>query len=841
MVMAVSPSFLRKQEVLPMAVGSTFTVWAWLLLFGGGGLPLPLSLPPLPEDPVMSAVAPDECLWYLTWSGSAKADSTSKNQTEQLLAEEEIQRFGSEIERRLVAALREHSRGPEAIAAQEVPKLVKIALTRPMAMFVSDFKMGQHGPDIKGGLIINLGEQADDAKTSIDRLTALLPAPPAAAGKWQQMPTPPGAPVVEWGIEGKYLIVGIGEGSADGIAAREKGTAPKWLEAIRRRLKVERPAMVHYLNIKKIVALVQAAGGLGRGAPPQLLETLGISNLTSLASMSGLEGSGWTSNMLLGMDGPPSGIFALTGGDPLTAADLASIPKDATFALAARVDLERVYRGISSMTGKIEPRARLEMEQGIAQVENHLGVDLSRDIFKALGDTWCVYSAPSEGGLLVTGLTVVAPIRDRDRLVKAEERLRTMAKAAMGFAPGAARSFERRPTMTINDFEFRGQQVHFLNFIGEPIPVAPAWCITDKEFIVSLSPQTIKAHLSRKANAGSLADLPDVAKLLHGSGGPTYIGYADTATTVRTLYPLVQFGFEAIASALQQEGIQIDVSIFPSAAAVLPHLEPSVSTAMMAKDGLFVTRHGTLPMEFESLPLIGMPFWLLARHGDVQRTSAEARPSVSVQDFPLLPGAAEKTQSSNNLKQFALAMHNFHSAYRTFPAAYSTSKDGKPLLSWRVQILPYIEESRLYEEFHLDEPWDSEHNKQLIPRMPKIYAAPGSKAAREFKTNYLVPRGDETIFNKGKKPRIQDITDGTSNTIMIVEASDERAVTWTKPDDYEFDGKQPMAGLVGLRRGGFLAAFADGSVRFLKDTIKGETLKALFTRAGGEVIDSAEF
>ncbi|HEY2146914.1 MAG TPA: hypothetical protein VGH32_03190, partial [Pirellulales bacterium] len=393
-----------------MTAAASFTTWAWLLVFGGGGLPLPLSLPPLPEDPVMSAVAPEECLWYLTWSGCDKPDAKSKNHTEQLLAEEEVQRFGAELERRLVTALREHANGPGAIAAQEVPKLVKIALTRPAAIFVSDFKMGERGPDIHGGLIINLGDQADDAKASIDRLTALSPMPPTSAGKWQRAPLPPDAPVIEWGVDGKYFIIGIGEGSADGIVEREKGSAPKWLEAIRSRLRVERPAMVHYLNIKKILSLVQASG-LGRGAPPQIFDALGINNLTSLASMSGLEGDGWTSNTLLGIDGPPSGIFALASGEPLTAADLAPIPKDATFALAGRLDLDRVYRGISSIAGKIEPRARLEMEQGIAQLENHLGIELSRDVFKALGNTWCVYSAPSEGGLLVTGLTVVAPIR----------------------------------------------------------------------------------------------------------------------------------------------------------------------------------------------------------------------------------------------------------------------------------------------------------------------------------------------------------------------------------------------------------------------------------------------
>ena len=167
-----------------MAVVSGFPL-AWLLMFGGGGLPLPLSLPPLPEDPVMASVAPDECVWYLSWSGSAKPDAASKNQTEQLLAEEEVQRFGGELEHQIVAAIREHAHGPEAIAAQEVPKLIKTALTRPAAMFVSDFKLGQRGPDIHGGLIINLGDQTDEVKASLDRLSTLLAA--AAKRRGRQM------------------------------------------------------------------------------------------------------------------------------------------------------------------------------------------------------------------------------------------------------------------------------------------------------------------------------------------------------------------------------------------------------------------------------------------------------------------------------------------------------------------------------------------------------------------------------------------------------------------------------------------------------------------------------
>jgi hypothetical protein len=203
---------------------------------------------------------------------------------------------------------------------------------------------------------------------------------------------------------------------------------------------------------------------------------------------------------------------------------------------------------------------------------------------------------------------------------------------------------------------------------------------------------------------------------------------------------------------------------------------------------------------------------------------------------------AKRTQSLNNLKFFGLAMHNYASNhYGSFPPAYTTGKDGKPLLSWRVALLSLFGQDSLYKQFHLDEPWDNEHNKALISKMPKVFAAPGSKVAKDFKTNYLVPRGDDTIFPGAKSIRIGDIADGTSQTILVVEANDDRAVIWTKPDDFEIDPKQPKAGLAGLRRGGFLATFADGSAHFVKGTTKPETIRALFTRAGGEIIHNSDF
>jgi uncharacterized protein (TIGR03067 family) len=193
-------------------------------------------------------------------------------------------------------------------------------------------------------------------------------------------------------------------------------------------------------------------------------------------------------------------------------------------------------------------------------------------------------------------------------------------------------------------------------------------------------------------------------------------------------------------------------------------------------------------------------------------------------------GEAVKRQfSANNLKQLALAMHNHHAVHGTLPPAAIYDKDGKPLLSWRVLILPYLEEKDLYDQFKLDEPWDSEHNKKLLDKMPQIFGKEGKE------TFYQVFTGKGTIFEGKEGTKLTDITDGTSNTILMAEAG--KAVPWTKPEDLPFDADKELPKLGGLFNGDFHAAFADGAVRFLKGTIDAKELKALITYAGGEVVN----
>jgi beta-lactamase regulating signal transducer with metallopeptidase domain len=198
--------------------------------------------------------------------------------------------------------------------------------------------------------------------------------------------------------------------------------------------------------------------------------------------------------------------------------------------------------------------------------------------------------------------------------------------------------------------------------------------------------------------------------------------------------------------------------------------------------------------------------------------------------------AARRTQSMNNMKQLMLAMHNYHAANDHFPPAVVIGPDGKTPHSWRVELLPYLEQVELYNEYKMNEPWDSPANRKVLEACPRIFTFPGSEAGNT-NSAYFALTGPETIMpTEGKGVGIATITDGTSNTIALVEA--QRDIPWTKPEDIPFDSNQPPPKLGGFfpEAAGFNVGFADGSVRFIKDSINAVVLRALITKAGGEVI-----
>lgn len=213
-----------------------------------------------------------------------------------------------------------------------------------------------------------------------------------------------------------------------------------------------------------------------------------------------------------------------------------------------------------------------------------------------------------------------------------------------------------------------------------------------------------------------------------------------------------------------------------------------------------------------------------------------ASPLVSTLLGSLLQ-AGRRFDETESLKELAIAMHNFHDVWSSFPPPASYDREGRPLLSWRVYLLPYLDERELYGQFHFDEPWDSPHNSELIAKMPDVFKSNDLTLDLAGKTRFLLPVADETPWHGKVGTTIREITDGTSNTIMIVEADRDRAAVWTQPVDLPIDWERPQDGLTG-NPAGFRAAFCDGSVERIRADIDPQVLTVLLTNAAGEVRDS---
>lgn len=203
--------------------------------------------------------------------------------------------------------------------------------------------------------------------------------------------------------------------------------------------------------------------------------------------------------------------------------------------------------------------------------------------------------------------------------------------------------------------------------------------------------------------------------------------------------------------------------------------------------------------------------------------TAASTAGLEVPDF--VPEAGGSSELQNNLIQVGLAFHNYHETAQRFPRADGDSDGSQTGLSWRVYLLPYLDEAELYESFHLDEPWDSEHNKTLIEKMPKFFRSPGVKATG--KTSMHVFVGPHTPFDGETGKSVRDFTDGLGDTIMAVMAGADTAEVWTKPGGLKFDAAAPKNALGKIDGRTFKVLLSDGSVRSLPLDISDETFASL--------------
>jgi prepilin-type processing-associated H-X9-DG protein len=216
--------------------------------------------------------------------------------------------------------------------------------------------------------------------------------------------------------------------------------------------------------------------------------------------------------------------------------------------------------------------------------------------------------------------------------------------------------------------------------------------------------------------------------------------------------------------------------------------------------------------------------------------------AVPVATMPQDVEGTRRSHCANNLKQIGLAMHAYHDEYGCFPPAYVPDEDGKPMHSWRVLLLPYLEQNPLYDQYNFDEPWNSAENLALAHSIPSVYQCPSDTLASASETSYLMIVGPGTLSDGPTATKIAEITDGTANTILLAEASG-CGVHWLKPEDLDaeqlsyFVNDPVDRGIASEHPAGANFLFCDGAVVFVDAAVDPEVVEPMSTISGGELVD----
>ncbi len=811
-------------------IGFAATELLIVFLFGlGGQAGLPLGVPPGPEDPVMAQFAPAECIFYTTWSPVVTPDPQG-NVTERWLAQVEIQESFAQLKSAIRQMAEEGGEGDETSFAGTLFEIADHCMTRSVGVYLSRLEYTDDTWNLYGGGLIDL---ADDANRLNEELIEMVQAMADDEGmEFGETPVN-GASFytlsiderefqsqVTFGVvDDQYLALSMGEGEMSRLLANMQTDPPEWLNELRGDLPVDRISSVSYMNAETILDSVKEMAR-AEGAPPEFdnaMEMLGVEQLQTAGWVSGLDDAGFICRGIVRIEDPdePRGLLAMLQGEPLEPEEFGRISDDQMVMVGGRVSVPAILEFVREFSDVASRPG--EFDEGMDMLNTMLDIDFERDVVERLDDHAYVYGSinftnPVSGWVL--GIGVSDEMGLTDPYNKIVEVIRD--NAAMG--PGEVEFSESEVNgCTIYSLEDKSEWGFMPDF---------TWSLANGEILISMDKSSLRRHLRREVMADdALVQDPWFSQVFEqprmDAEGPILV----TSLNVKTI---VQLGVPMLAlmgEDMFPPDFDFGLGDLPSTTALIRDMKPNISSVFRTPDGFEMIQRQTYP-------------------GGTPGTVAGAAAVGVIPAIFTVRRAASRMDSANRMRQLVIAMHNYHDSHRALPARYSKADDGTPLLSWRVHLLPYLEYSDLYERFHLDEPWDSEHNRELIAEMPRDFEHPRIRT-EEGQTVYVVPTGDSTIMPDPEDAdtefptglSLEEIADGTSRTILMLEANAENSVIWTKPDDYDWSERDdPSAGLCDEWEGVVNMGMADGSVQSINLERLSEIFKIMVEIDDGEVV-----
>lgn len=676
----------------------------------------------------------------------------------------------------------------------------------------------------------------------------------------------PNTPGMElgWWTEGQHLVLAAGSGAVAGAIDVATGKAPHLgkskLWAKYRSKPTFETAFVSWVDldgIRKLVAElpVPVPNVEKRLTVGDLLKPLGLDQVTALAIQWGFKGKSLWTETVLEAPAPRTGLLSLLEQKALTLAELPPLPVSSNGFFAWRQDWSKLYdvavKLARDLSKDLAPPDSPEVDDLLNQLPQIVGFDPKTELLDPLGDVVAFYSDTRQG-LFGIGMGLVLKVDDAKVLRK------TLAGLLEKLAERGGADVRLKSVQTA------GREVTYLEFPQAPI-LTPALAIDDKWLVIGLYPQSVASFLMRldgklprwDLKGGLAADLAELSDQF------TSIGVHDPREGVRTavgmapmLLSFAQLGMKQVQSQRRDaDGNPLPVPDLPIGAADFPPAEAVVAPLFINLSTSSVTNAGVRWTNKTSLPAV--PF--------LDGMSAGGGATTPVLIALLLPAvqqartAARRAQSSNNLKQIALALHNYHDVYSKFPTGAHGNEKLKPekRLSWMTDILPFVEQAALYNKIDFEKAWDDKANAEwLAVRLP-LFLNPGLADDPKSKygiTHYAGIAGvgkDAALlkvtdkkagaFGYNRVTSLRDITDGTSNTMGVSEVNKDfgpwgvagrgtlRSLT-AKPYVNGPDG------LGGALPAGMNVMMMDGSVRFISKDVDPTVLEAISTIAGGETV-----